>query len=211
MTWIVILGVVALLLLLLLIPVRVSVDYAGEELTSALRWLFLRFPLWPRPEKKQAEGAGKGRKGKETAEPGKEKEKPGKQGFLDTLQGISDALPALLHALRRILRSVTLYRCRVTGAVAAGDAGDTAIRYGRAQALLYGIYFALRGTMKVREFAVDLRPDYAGEKDTGEIHAAARIRPISALAAAAGFLLRGGAAAFTSKKKTTDTGKAKVK
>ena len=62
--WI-ILGVLALILVLLLLPAGIAVSYHNGTLTAEGRWLFLHFTLWPLPEKDKAE---KERKEKEKRE-----------------------------------------------------------------------------------------------------------------------------------------------
>ena len=51
--WI-LLGLLAFLLLLLLIPCRIRAAYHEGELTADGRWLLWRFALWPLPEKTPA-------------------------------------------------------------------------------------------------------------------------------------------------------------
>ena len=56
--WI-ILGLLALILVLMLIPAGLALHYHGEEFTVEGKWLFLRFTLWPLPEKEEPEKAEK--------------------------------------------------------------------------------------------------------------------------------------------------------
>ena len=44
--WI-ILGLLALILVLMLIPAGLALHYHGEDFTAEGKWLFLRFTLWP--------------------------------------------------------------------------------------------------------------------------------------------------------------------
>ena len=67
--WI-ILGLLALILVLMLIPAGLALHYHGEDFTAEGKWLFLRFTLWPLPEKEEPEKAGgksrrKAKKGEE--------------------------------------------------------------------------------------------------------------------------------------------------
>ena len=54
--WI-ILGLLALILVLMLIPAGLALHYHGEDFTAEGKWLFLRFTLWPLPEKEEPEKA----------------------------------------------------------------------------------------------------------------------------------------------------------
>ena len=49
----VILGLLALILVLMLIPAGLALHYHGEDFTAEGKWLFLRFTLWPLPEKEE--------------------------------------------------------------------------------------------------------------------------------------------------------------
>ena len=100
--WI-ILGLLALILVLMLIPAGLALHYHGEDFTAEGKWLFLRFTLWPLPEKEEPEKQKKSRK--------KAAEKPKRGGeierrpFMDWLQLIDDLLPVLGEALRKMGKS----------------------------------------------------------------------------------------------------------
>ena len=66
--WI-ILGLLALILVLMLIPAGLALHYHGEEFTAEGKWLFLRFTLWPLPEKEEPEKAEKERRAARGAAP----------------------------------------------------------------------------------------------------------------------------------------------
>lgn len=96
--WI-ILGVLALILVLLLLPAGIAVSYRNGTLTAEGRWLFLHFTLWPLPERDKAEKEQKP-KGKSEAAP-KKKKTGEKRPFMDWLQLINDLLPLLGEALQK--------------------------------------------------------------------------------------------------------------
>lgn len=157
--WI-ILGLLALLLVLLLIPAGLSLSYHSGEFTAEGKWLFLRFTLWPLPEKEEAEKTEDAKKKKGTGQK-PQKEKPSeKRPFMDWLQLINDLLPVLHKALQKSLGAITLKKCRIAMTVAAEDAAQTAIRYGRAHALLYTVYAFLCRHIHVREFKAEVSQDY---------------------------------------------------
>ena len=52
--WI-ILGVLALILVLLLLPAGIAVSYRNGTLTAEGRWMFLHLTLYPQPQKTKAE------------------------------------------------------------------------------------------------------------------------------------------------------------
>lgn len=200
MIWYILGGILLFILLLLIIPVRVFFDYADEGATAYARYILLRFPLYPAPDKPA-------KPGKEEPEPAAKEKRGAKTSFFDLLQTINDMLPEAGRMLGRILRGTVLYRCRVSAVVSGKDAAETAIRYGRANALLYCIYAALCNAIRVKEFAADIGQDYMGGEEKAEIHAAFRMTPLIVLGAGIGFMFRGGAALLPKKDKS---GKAKV-
>lgn len=186
------LGLPALLLLLLLVPCRIRAAYHEGELTADGRWLLWRFVLWPLPEKSPAAPPEK----KPAGKPAAPKEKKDSRPFMDWLQLINDLLPALRTALRRIFGAVTLKQCRITMTVAAEEADQTALRYGRAHALLYTLYAFLSRHIHVREFAVSLSQDYLSgpEGEMADADLLLLISPLALLAAGFRLLWQGGRA-----------------
>lgn len=71
--WI-ILGLLALILVLMLIPAGLALHYHGEDFTAEGKWLFLRFTLWPLPEKEEPEKQKKA--GEKAAEKPKRRRNP---------------------------------------------------------------------------------------------------------------------------------------
>lgn len=188
----ILLGLLLLLLLLLFIPLRIELHYHENEFSAALSYLWLRFALFPLPEKPE-----KKKKTKPTAEPAPEKEpkKPARQRpFMDYLQLFNDLLPILQQNLRHMLGHITLRQCRIGMVIAAEDAGDTAIRYGRANLLLYNIYAFLANHIRIREFRTDLRQDYLGgaQAEKAEADLLLSLCPITMLSSGFRLLWRGG-------------------
>lgn len=192
--WIV-LGLLALTLVLLLIPAGLSLGYHGGDFTAEGKWLFLRFTLYPLPEKAEAEKTEKQEKQTGEKKPPKEKSAEPRP-FMDWLCLINDLLPTLHTALRKTLGAITLKRCRITMTVAAEEADQTAIRYGRANALLYTIYAFLSRHIHVKEFKVEILQDYLSGPDgeTADADLLLLVCPMILLGAGFRLLWQGGRA-----------------
>lgn len=108
---------------------------------------------------------------------------------MDWLQLINDLLPVLGEALRKMGKAITLKRCQIAMVIAAEEADQTAIRYGRANALLYTIYAFLGRHIRVKEFKAELRQDYLSgpEGETAEADLLVLVCPM--ILAGAGFRL----------------------
>lgn len=192
--WI-LLGIFLFFLLLALIPLGIELHYHENRFSMALRFLFFRFQVIPLPEslkkppKKPKKTAAKPKKAKESA-PKPKKKRP----FMDYLQLINDLLPVIGNALRRMVGGITIKRCRISLLVAAEDAGDTAIRYGRANTLLYGIYTFLARHIRFKEFCTDVQMDYlrGPEAETADADLLLSARPLTMFTAGLRLLWRGG-------------------
>ena len=185
--WI-ILGLLALILVLMLIPAGLALHYHGEDFTAEGKWLFLHFTLWPLPEKEEPEKAEKKQEKKAAEKPKKEK-KSERRPFMDWLQLINDLLPVLGEVLRKMGKAITLKRCRITMVIAAEEADQTAIRYGRANALLYTIYAFLSRHIRVKEFKAELRQDYLSGPEGESAEADLLVLVCPMILAGAGFRL----------------------
>lgn len=192
--WI-LLGIFLFFLLLSLVPVGIELHYHENRFSVALRYLFFRFQVIPLPEslkkppKKPKKITTKPKKAKEPA-PKAKKKRP----FMDYLQLINDLLPVISSALHRMIGSITVKRCRISLLVAAEDAGDTAIRYGQANTLLYGIYTFLARHIRFKEFRADVRMDYlhGQEAETADADLLLSSRPLTMFTAGIRLLWRGG-------------------
>ena len=192
--WI-LLGILLFFLLLSLVPAGIELHYHENRFTVALRYLFFRFQVIPLPEslkkppKKPKKPSAKPKKPVETA-PKAKKKRP----FMDYLQLVNDLLPVIGNALHRMVGGITVKRCRISLLVAAEDAGDTAIRYGRANTLLYGIYTFLARHIRFKEFRTDVRMDYlrGPEAEAAEADLLLSACPLTMLTAGIRLLWRGG-------------------
>ena len=138
-----ILGILLLLFLLTLLPLRVAVAFR-EEFTVELGWLWFRFPLWPQEEQPSQEESppeeGAPRSPWSKVRRGIEKvrallRKRGLSGLLETLGELSRLLKDSAGKLgRRVrLREFDLYVC-LGG---EEDAALAAIQYGQVSGAVY--------------------------------------------------------------------------
>ena len=175
------LGLLGLVLLLLFAPAELEAVWRREALSLRLRLLgFLPIPLLPRKEK-PGKGAKKGKAPREESPP-PGAEKKGRPGsFLELLQLILDLLPSLAESAGYILRRLTLSRCRIALVISGEDPAETGLRCGRAYALGYSLQAGLRGLMGVREFHLNVLPDYFSGREAADAEVSLRFRPSTLL------------------------------
>lgn len=193
----VLLGLLALIFLLTLVPVRAKLCFQGEfELT--VKYLFLRFPLLPgEPGKKPEEPEEE----KKEEEP-EEQKKPGavdrvkaalkREGLGGFLQALGELIKLLAEAsagiIRRIkLKSFDLYLC----AAGAQDAAAGALMYGKISAGVYSACGVLFKLLPCRKRGVTVDLDYGREEALVDFSAELSIRPFFVLAEGLRLLLKG--------------------
>ncbi len=154
------LALLGILLLLLLMPVCVSVEYDYTKLTVLLRVLGFKFTLYPAKEK--AEKAPK--PAEETPEtPPQSDEKPKQKPTLPTLEQISGLVSTANGAIRLLLKGVFFRKIRIVYPYHQEDPADTAIGYGKLQAYLGGAIATLRNFLHLSFKELSIIPDFANE------------------------------------------------
>lgn len=174
--WI-LLGLVALLLFLLLMPVTIRLSY-GEDLNIKISYLFLSFRFLPgqepSPKKRRFKKAVKS-----DQEPdGAKKKKRGKRSLEEMIDLISAYASLGANILKSVLRRMVIVRLQVRMRVARGDAYETALAYGRIQAIAHTLLALLKNACRVKQAVLDIRPDFLGEEDSLEAFCKLRIQPL---------------------------------
>ena len=183
----IVLMVFAALFLLLLCPVRLQLHWR-EELSATVRWLFLRFPLLPRPEEKNKQPQKASTPAKQ-AQPAAKSTQPGP---VDTLTQYADLLPDVLGKLKGfvvyILRHTRVKQLRLDMLVAKEDAAETAIAFGRANQAVYTALGLLQNLLRFGcKPEINIGFDYLGKEEAAEVWLTASLAPLFALLGAGGF------------------------
>lgn len=185
--WI-LLGLLAAVFLLLLVPVHADVRYR-EKLEIDVRYLFLRRTLLPAPEEPQAE---KAEAPSEEKKPEAQKQK--KNPMLEKLARFKEAegLSGLLHlagdflrltgtSAAKIIRRLKIRDFDLYVLTGDEDAAAAAILYGQACAVVYPAAEALFTLAKCRRRRVSVDLDYAVKTPAVQLAADVSIRPLFAL------------------------------
>ncbi|MDD2955477.1 MAG: DUF2953 domain-containing protein [Oscillospiraceae bacterium] len=179
--WIIFGTILLLLLVLLLIPIILRVEYREDWKVTA-GYLFLRFPLYPAGEKKKkpskAEKKPSGEKKKEKKTGGK------KMPLTDLVATVLDLVQSAGGGLRMLLRNLRVTDLDLQMAVGRGDAAETGVQYGRLCAYLYGAYAVLEHYIRMKRVRLNLWPDFLAEEDNWTLSFQLRLTPLTAVAAA---------------------------
>lgn len=193
--WWIVLGILAFVLLLLLLPVHVSLRFR-DELEVRVRYAFVSLRVYPRPEKpakkkKKAARAGRRAKKQEPEEKLSQIEKLLKEdGVGAVVEYLQSVAKLAVDALRRALRVIVVDRLETRLIVVGEDAAETAVLYGKICAAVYPAQAVLETVMKVRRRQVCVEPGFLQEKSSAAVDLRAHVQPLRLLVAAAGLLVR---------------------
>lgn len=187
----ILLGILAFILLLLLMPIHGYVLYSSvnEELKVKVRYTFFPIYAYPKPEKSEKAKEKKAKKAKKK-EQEKAKEEPGlpkiermlrEDGLVDTLSYLTDRAKLFGTTAKKLLKALVVKSLRVNVVVASEDAAQTALDYGRICAAVYPAEAVLECLTRVRHRSIAVNPDFLKEKGETDIRIHAKILPIRIL------------------------------
>lgn len=165
----IVLGVLALLLVLFC--VRINCVFAagfsnknGAYVELYIKYLFFKANILP-AEEKAAEEADKAEEAKEDKnkkdEPEKEKQPLSVQALYRIFIALSERVSNLLSFI--VSRSVTIRNFELEASVGTSDPMMTGLAIGGANAFVYGLLAVLDRNMKLKNFTVDISPDWNTE------------------------------------------------
>lgn len=167
----ILLGILAFLLILLLIPVQVGVGYQND-LIAWVRYGFIKIRLYPIKEKPTAKKpSGAKKQATKKSEPKKKKastsdklseiaENMKRDSLSETLEEVQQLIQLVKRTTQKLLRALTIDRLYLSLIVATGEADTTAIRYGQACAAISPAATMLHETMRVKKQHVEVTPGF---------------------------------------------------
>ena len=193
----IILAVIALIVILFSIKVSVTAVY-DETFTLDIKWLFIKLRIYPEDEekraKKEAKKAEKDQKKKNSKQEKPKKEKTeesaspksnifkdfyNNQGFAATVNLIRTAAAQLGGFLKGVYRAFVIENLTVLLKVSAGDdAAQTAVKYGKVCSAVYPAMGFICSNMKVKQYDVNVVPDFISAENTATFKLSLSVRPI---------------------------------
>ncbi|MDD3429981.1 MAG: DUF2953 domain-containing protein [Oscillospiraceae bacterium] len=187
---IILLCLLAVLILLLIFPVWVHVEYNCGKFMVKLQVLFLRFKLYPAKSKtvkqleKDAEKEAKkaAKKAEADAEKGQEPATPKPKRKI-TPDVILDIVETAGWAMKKLFKALKIRNIIFIMPVHGEDAADTAEKYGKMNAYMGGTVAALQNFLNMKFTGLKLIPDFTDEfKDKSYISCKVGILPIVIIA-----------------------------
>lgn len=177
------LGLFLLLLIVLLIPAFLQLDFL-DELSLCVR--VLGIPVFRFSSDKPA-GTDKKNTSPKTAD---NKEQSLLKMIAQTLKedGVSSTVHYVQHGaalvagtVRKVLRIITVNKLLIKLIIASEDAASTAQDTGKICAVLYPAITTLQSALKIQKREVTVIPDFLAEKGKAEVHLCARAMPLRIL------------------------------
>lgn len=188
----ILLGLLGLIVLVLVIPVRVKLEYIGEWHGRILLFGVIpvfTFPVPEKPTDKPQDSAPPPEQ--ETALP--KEEKPSLLTEFKTLfreEGISGVLhffgkliEMLKTTLRSLVRFITVRKLALCVRVGGEEADDTAVRYGQISAALAASLEALSQLVRIKRPQIRVLPDFTAYKTEARLRMIVWIWPFGVIGA----------------------------
>lgn len=159
MLWLyILLGILLVIFLLLLIPVKLKASY-DEDFRCSLKIGFIKIQLYPQKPKKKKKKSEKTDEKPEHEEKKKEsliKEK-GISWLFDLIKKIADLA---VGALKDFFRHIIVKKLMLSISIAGDNAADTAVKYGYCCSAVYPAFGIIVGAVKCRSYGVDISPNF---------------------------------------------------
>lgn len=186
----VLLIVIAVILILLMCPLKVFLDYDGD-LKLNLGYLFLKFQLVPPKPKKEKKKKTEEKKEKKPEQEKKQEEKrPGtfqrlmnKHGIDGLIDILKEVVSIVVDFLRDFAKHLYVTRCNIRICVVGDDAADTAIKYGYVCSAVYPLLSVLEQNSVLKKHSTDISAGFLAEKTAAEMELTFKIRLLFLLGA----------------------------
>ena len=157
--WI-LLGLLALLVLALLVPVKIRGSYEDGAPFLTVRYGPVKLQLFPPKEKTEEEKKPPRKKKPKSEKPQKPKKPKAKINMDQILYALEKLPPILGRALRRTGRSIHIRPLQLYVLVAGGDPASTAALYGKMEAALAAGFPILERALRLKDADVRLYVDF---------------------------------------------------
>ena len=174
-------GILLALLALLLAPVSVRAAYTAGEFRLSVHYLFLKFPILPKPEEKPEK---KGRPKKDKPKKKKAAEEKQKKKTKWTPGLVWELVKSTRKGLNTLRRHLVFYRVEIYAAVGGSDAHKAAVAYGNLNTVVYCGLSVVGTLFPLKDVTVRLLPAFYRESTAWDVRFRVRIIPLFAAGAA---------------------------
>lgn len=204
--WTFMIGMTLLSAFLQFCSVRAEASYAGDEFFLQIRYLFVRYRVCPRPERKaKKQKPGKAAKKK----PFRVRDLLRKNGLSGFLELVGEAARVALGSAKKLFSHLVVDRLSVELSVGGEDAAQVALRYAETCGAVSTAFGALLSAVKCRRPHVRVTPDFQGGESAVRFRVRARVRLFFLIMAGLSALIGFGRLYLKSKKQSDPTDRQK--
>ena len=200
----IILGIILFFVILLSIPVVLDMTYT-DKFYLKVSWLFLKFKIFPHEEKEKKPKKEKKHKIEKPKEEAPQQTQtadgaPKKDNFIKVFynnQGVTGIVELVKNCAsylgkfgKGFLKSIYIKKLEIAIAVSESDAASTAIKYGKICQEIYPPLGFICSSCHVKNYHVDIRPDYCGRKTKGAFDTRVALVPRSVINAGIALVFR---------------------
>ncbi|MEE0930304.1 MAG: DUF2953 domain-containing protein [Acutalibacteraceae bacterium] len=182
--------IIAFIILLLLIPVNFYIEYDGENTKVKLGYLFLKFYLMPKPEKKKKKQR-KQKKKKTPEKPEQEKKKKKEesentfskifkeQGVSGIIEILGEILDIIKGFLSDVSKHILIRKLRIDISAGGNDAFETAMNFGYICDGIYPLIGALSALVTFCHIPdININADFDNKTTTASLFTQIATRPL---------------------------------
>ncbi len=182
----IILGIIAFIVLLLLIPLNIYLEY-DDEVRLKIGYLFLKFTILPQQPEKPKKGKKKKAPEKKTEvkkkEPEPKKKNPileyaDKHGLDGLLELVKVIAKIVVDVLKRTAKHLIIKKLVIRAVIAGEDSADTALKYGYACSVIYPALAMIEQNTRLKFHCEDISAGFLCEKTVVELELIAKIKPL---------------------------------
>lgn len=182
----IILGILAFIILLLMIPLKIDLEY-DDEVRLKVGYLFLKYTILPQQAKKEKPKKKKKAAEKKKEEKKKEPEKKQKNPILEYadkhgLDGLLELVKAIAKIVVDVLKSMAKHlvikKLVIRAIIAGEDSADTALKYGYACSVIYPALSIIDRNTRLKYHSEDISAGFLCEKTMAELEFTAIIKPL---------------------------------
>ena len=193
-------GIIAVILILLIIPLRAHI-YNTPEFTVKAGYGIIKIDVLKfidkfnsKKEKKDTENKKKAKaelkdKEKQNTEKKSDAKKEDTESFAQKLTNIKEFISSAAPAVKFLLNHIVLVNIYLDMKISGEDACETAVNYGKMNALCASVYAVIKNVFKVKRCRVFITPDFTAEQSDIKYDVKASVLPLYIIGALAVFFI----------------------
>jgi hypothetical protein len=194
-----VIALILFVILLLCIKVVLTMEY-DEVFLLEVKWLFLKFRLYPQKTKKEKEDKEANKDKHKDEKPKNKKNKTKRanpisefyenQGFSGVVELIKRTANSINGLQNRFFKAVVIHELKIVARITGEDAAKTAINYGIVCSTVFPALGTICSSMRVKKHHIDISADFTGSEHTASFKAIFSVLPIKILNAGIIFALQ---------------------